>query len=147
MNSTILYTIGFTKKTAEQFFSTILAHNISLLIDVRLNNTSQLAAFAKIPDLEYFLRELCDCEYLHVPSFAPTRDILDDYKKKRIDWLTYESRFTKLIKDRGIENHLCSTKLANACLLCSEPQPEKCHRRLVAEYLRKQIGNIEIRHL
>jgi len=142
-----LFTIGFTKKSAEVFFTKLKMAGIKKVLDIRLNNVSQLAGFAKRDDLIYFLRELCGCDYKHEPLLAPTNDILDDYRKKRIGWIEYETRFSKLMKEREIEKLLDSEELHGGCLLCSEPTPEKCHRRLVAEYLKDKLGNIEINHL
>ena len=147
MPKTNLYTIGFTKKSAKAFFSKIRNAGVTKLIDIRLNNVSQLAGFAKRDDLIFFLKELCDCDYRHMPDFAPTKEILDAYKKKQIDWDEYVQRFSKLIKERKIEKKISIEELNNACFLCSEPTPEKCHRRLVSEYLKDQFGNIEIKHL
>ena len=142
-----LYTIGFTKKTAQTFFTKLKTAGVTKLIDIRLNNVSQLAGFAKRDDLIYFLRELCDCDYKHMPIFAPTKEILDSYKKKQIDGDEYVRRFGKLITERTIENKMSAEELNNACLLCSEPTPEKCHRRLVAEYFKNKFDSIEIKHL
>ena len=142
-----IYTIGFTKKKAQTFFSKLQKEGVTKLIDIRLNNVSQLAGFAKRDDLIYFLREICNCDYRHIPNFAPTKDILDAYKKKQIDWNEYVRRFSKLIKDRKIENIITAEELNNSCFLCSEPTPEQCHRRLVAEYFKEKLGNIEIKHL
>jgi uncharacterized protein (DUF488 family) len=142
-----LYTIGFTKKNAQTFFSKLKKAGVVRLIDIRLNNVSQLAGFAKRDDLIFFLKELCNCEYRHIPDFAPTKEILDAYKKKKIDWAEYVRRFSKLIKDRKIEKEISAEDLNNSCFLCSEPTPEQCHRRLVAEYFKEKFGNIEIRHL
>ena len=147
MPKNILYTIGFTKKNAQTFFSKLQKAGVTILIDIRLNNVSQLAGFAKRDDLIFFLRELCDCDYKHIPFFAPTKEILDAYKKNQIGWDEYVNRFSKLIKKRKIENKITAEELNNACLLCSEPTPEQCHRRLVAEYLRDKFDDIEIRHL
>ena len=142
-----LFTIGFTKKNAQTFFSKLRNIGVTKLIDIRLNNVSQLAGFAKRDDLIFFLNELCNCDYRHMPNFAPTKEILDAYKKKHISWDEYVERFSKLIKERKIENKITAEELNNACLLCSEPTPEQCHRRLVAEYLRDKFGDIEIRHI
>ena len=142
-----LFTIGFTKKNAQTFFSKLRNIGVIKLIDIRLNNVSQLAGFAKRDDLIFFLNKLCNCDYRHMPNLAPTKEILDAYKKKQIGWDEYVKRFSKLMKERKIENKITSEELNNACLLCSEPTPEHCHRRLVAEYLRDKFGDIEIRHL
>lgn len=147
MPKNILYTIGFTKKNAQAFFSKLQKAGVTKLIDIRLNNVSQLAGFAKRDDLIFFLRELCDCDYKHMPIFAPTKEILDAYKKKQIDWNEYVRRFSRLIKERTIEKKITAEELNNSCLLCSEPTPEQCHRRLVAEYFKEQFGDIEIKHL
>ncbi|WP_017307123.1 DUF488 family protein [Spirulina subsalsa] len=142
-----LYTIGFTKKTAEQFFTTLQKAGVQRIIDTRLNNVSQLAGFAKRKDLEYFLKTIGNIEYTHILDLAPTQDILDQYKKQKGDWDTYETQFNALIKKRKIEQKVTPELLNQACLLCSEPEPHHCHRRLVAEYLEKQWGNVLIHHL
>ncbi|MGK7898256.1 MAG: DUF488 family protein [Xenococcus sp. (in: cyanobacteria)] len=142
-----LFTIGFTKKTAEEFFSLISNAGVKRIIDTRLNNVSQLAGFAKRKDLEYFLKEIADIDYIHILDLAPTKDILDDYKKKKSDWKTYETSFLELMKKRRIENKVSAEILDGGCLLCSEAQPHNCHRRLVAEYLNNKLGNINVCHL
>lgn len=147
MDNIRLFTIGFTKKTAEIFFTKIQKAGIKRLIDIRLNNVSQLAGFTKREDLNYFLREICNCEYIHLPQLAPTKEILNGYKKKEIDWPEYEKQFTELLRKREAQSLLISTDLDYACLLCSEPTPEKCHRRLVAEYLKEHFKNVNICHL
>ena len=118
------------------------------MIDVRLNNTSQLAAFAKRDDLEFFLRELCSADYRHEPLLAPTDDILDAYKKKQIAWDEYETRYVDLLIDRAaetaVDRHLFDVP---AVLLCSESSPEHCHRRLAAEYLAGKWGDVKVVHL
>jgi uncharacterized protein (DUF488 family) len=147
MSKSQLFTIGFTKKNAETFFDKLRNAGVKRLIDIRLNNVSQLAGFAKRDDLIFFLKELCNCDYRHMPNFAPTKEILDAYKKKEIGWNEYVKRFSRLIIERGIENKITAEELNNACFLCSEPTPEQCHRRLVAEYLKEKLGDIVIKHL
>ena len=142
-----IHTIGFTKKTAREFFETLRASGARRLVDVRLNNVSQLAGFAKKQDLAYFLEKICGMEYLHLPLLAPTQDILDQYKKRNGDWQIYEKSFLGLMRDRKIEQALSREVLANSCLLCSEEKPQHCHRRLVAEYLQEHWGDVEICHL
>ena len=142
-----LYTIGFTKKNAEIFFNLLKENKIERLIDVRLNNVSQLAGFAKKNDLKYFLKELCHVDYIHMPEFAPSEEILKDYKKGKINWPIYIEKFEILMRQRKIENMIKYDSLNDACLLCSEHTAENCHRRLVAEYLRNKFGDIEIIHL
>lgn len=143
-----IHTIGFTQKSAADFFAALRRAGIRLLIDVRLNNTSQLAGFAKRDDLRFFLREICHADYRHEPDLAPTQDILDAYKKKQIPWEEYESRFLALLAGRAVENSL-DRRLFDApnALMCSEPTPEHCHRRLAAEYLAEKWGNVKIVHL
>ena len=142
-----LFTIGFTKKTACEFFTKLREAGVNRLVDIRLNNVSQLAGFTKRDDLEFFVGEILGAPYEHRPELSPTKDILDDYKKKRIDWGEYERRFTDLLAERRPEESLSPETLDGACLLCSEPTPDKCHRRLVAEYLTMRWGNVEIKHL
>ena len=142
-----LSTIGFTKKSARRFFDLLRQSGTRRVVDVRLNNGSQLAGFAKKNDLAYFLGELCGMEYLHLPALAPTREMLDDYKKRRGDWKTYEDRFLALMRERRIEETISQEIVADGCLLCSEDKPHHCHRRLVAEYLKQHWGNVEIDHL
>ena len=143
-----IYTIGFTQKSARDFFGTLKAAGIRRLIDVRLNNSSQLAGFTKKDDLIFFLDRICGAEYLHEPQLAPTAEILDGIKKKQISWDEYEQQFKALLKQRRIAKTL-DAQLFNvpAVLLCSEPTPEHCHRRLVAEYLQKNWPDVSITHL
>jgi uncharacterized protein (DUF488 family) len=142
-----LFTIGFTKKKAETFFTKLKNVKVTKLIDIRLNNVSQLAGFTKKEDLIYFLKELCNCDYRHEPLLAPTKEILDGYKKKNIEWSEYEFQFNRLMEDREAYKLVRPNELDKACLLCSEPTPDKCHRRLVAEYLKRYFKDIEIIHL
>ena len=142
-----LFTIGFTKKSAEDFFSKLRNAGARRVVDVRLNNVSQLAGFAKRRDLEYFLRELCDMDYVHLPELAPTQEMLDRYKKQKGEWSVYEREFLELMRERRIEETIPEEVLADGCLLCSEDKPHHCHRRLVAEYLKDHRGDVEIVHL
>ncbi len=147
MQTIQLFTIGFTKKSAERFFTELSNAEVKRLLDVRLNNTSQLAGFAKRDDLAYFLKSICDIEYVHLPELAPTADILDAYKKRNGDWEVYEQKFLDLMAQRRVEETLPRELFAGGCLLCSEDKPHHCHRRLVAEYLNRKWGNLEVRHL
>jgi len=142
-----LSTIGFTRKSAQRFFELLRNAGVRRIVDVRLNNNSQLAGFAKKDDLAWFARELCGMDYVHVPDLAPTKELLNDYRQRRIGWETYEARFIDLMKARRIESGLSKDVVNDGCLLCSEDQPHHCHRRLVAEYLREHWGELEIRHL
>jgi len=141
-----LFTIGFTQKNAEDFFTRLKRAGVKKLVDVRLNNVSQLAGFAKKDDLRFFLKELCGADYLHMPELAPTKAILDDYKKSKGSWETYAQKFTALMASRRIEM-IDQKILDGACLLCSEDKPDHCHRRLVAEYLKDKWDSVEIEHL
>lgn len=143
-----IYTIGFTKKNAETFFDFLIKSEVSTLIDVRVNNTSQLAGFAKRDDLKFFLRELCDADYVHVPELAPTKEMLSSYKKGDMPWEAYEDKFLNLMSQRNIEKSVQPALLDNGCLLCSEHEPHLCHRRLVVEYLNENSDlNLEVKHL
>ena len=143
-----IYTIGFARKSAEQFFGALRNAGIKRLIDIRLNNTSQLAGFTKRDDLKYFLKELCGADYIHEPLLAPTSEILSSYKKKMISWEEYENLFLNLLADRKIEEKIDQNLFHGpAVLLCSESKADRCHRRLVAEYLRSKWGNFQIIHL
>jgi uncharacterized protein (DUF488 family) len=146
-NSINLFTIGFTKKNAQQFFDILIQAGVRRVIDTRLNNVSQLAGFTKRPDLKYFLNKIGNIEYVHLLDLAPTKDILDAYKKNGGDWSTYEKQFLQLIAERKIEEKVSPDLLESGCLLCSEATPHHCHRRLVAEYLSQKLGTIKIHHL
>ncbi len=142
-----LFTVGFAGKSAKEFFHKLERSGVRRVVDIRLNNASQLAGFTKKRDLEYFLRAIADINYVHETDLSPTKDILDDYKKKRIDWNEYENRYRRLIEERQPAKSLKPEDFDRACLLCSEPTPEHCHRRLAAEYLRDAWGNVIIVHL
>lgn len=144
-----IYTIGFTQKTAERFFELLKEHQIQVLVDIRLNNKSQLAGFTKGEDLRYFLKEICGCGYAHCEEYAPTKQILDDYKKKHIDWEGYVSQYLPLMERRGAARKFLENFAGyeRVCLLCSEPTPECCHRRLLAELIQGQDPQVQIKHL
>jgi uncharacterized protein (DUF488 family) len=143
-----VYTIGFTRKTAAQFFGALRQAGVRRLIDVRLNNVSQLAAFTKRDDLAFFVKEICGADYVHEPLLAPTQDLLDAYKKGKGSWDEYERRFLNLLTGRKIEERLGRDLFAGpAVLLCSEQTAEHCHRRLVLEYLQGKWGDLRAVHL
>ena len=142
-----LYTIGFTKKSARAFFGLLQDSGAERLVDVRLNNVSQLAGFAKRDDLAYFSAQLCGMDYRHELQLAPTSSLLDDYKKRRVSWPEYERQYLELISARQVETSIARTLLDNSVLLCSEATAHQCHRRLVAAYLADKWGDVTIRHL
>jgi uncharacterized protein (DUF488 family) len=142
-----IFTIGFTKKSAETFFIRLINAGVRRLVDVRLNNVSQLAGFTKRDDLRYFTKAICNIDYIHLPDLAPTKDMLDAYKKHKGAWGSYEEQFLDLMRSRRVEDKIRPEMLDAACLLCSEEKPHHCHRRLVAEYLKEKWGNVEIEHI
>jgi uncharacterized protein (DUF488 family) len=142
-----LFTIGFTQTTARDFFTKLKNAGVHRVVDVRLNNNSQLAGFSKKDDLAYFLKEIAGIEYIHLPELAPTQDILDAYKKQKGDWGVYERKFLDLMTQRRVEESIRPGILDHGCLLCSEHLPHRCHRRLVAEYLNTKWGDIKTQHL
>ena len=143
-----VYTIGFTKRTAADFFGTLRRAGVKRLLDVRLNNSSQLAGFTKKEDLPFFLKEICGAEYIHEPLLAPTQDLLNDYKKKKGNWQDYERGFLQLMGQRRIEEKIDRQLFeVPTALLCSEATAQHCHRRLVLEYLSRKWGNIKAVHL
>lgn len=143
-----VYTIGFTRRSAESFFSALREAGIRRLLDVRLRNSSQLAGFSKKDDLQYFLRELCAAEYVHDARLTPTDELLDGIRKKRIDWSEYDRRFRTLMADRHIENVIAPDFFkVPTVLLCTEPAADRCHRRLVLEHLQRHWGDLDIVHL
>ena len=142
----ILNTIGFSGKSAEEFFTILLKNNVRSLIDIRLNNKSQLFGFTNIKHLPYFLT-LHGIEYFYKPEYAPTKELMNDYRNKSVDWKEYERCYIEIIKKKNIVENIEWSFFDNAVLLCSEPIAEKCHRRLLAEMLAKQNPRIEVRHI
>lgn len=143
-----VYTIGFTRKTAEVFFTLLRASGVEVLVDIRLHNRSQLAGFAKRDDLAWFARELAGIEYLHLPELAPTQELLDAFKKHGGSWEDYAQGFAALMDTRGAYAAFDRDLLRrNPCFLCSEASPERCHRRLVAEELAAREPGLRVVHL
>lgn len=143
-----VFSIGFTRKTAAEFFTILRQAEIRRLLDVRLRNTSQLAGFAKREDLAFFLRELCGAEYVHEPLLTPTPDLLDGIRQKHISWQEYEPRFRSLLAERAVERKIAPGFFrVPTVLLCTEVTATHCHRRLILEYLQEHWGNLEIVHL
>ncbi len=141
-----IYTIGFAQKSAEEFFKLLTDNGVKKLIDIRLNNKSQLAGFANAKHLPYFLK-LHGINYEYKPELAPTKELLDGYKKKNISWQEYEEIYNKILSDRDILNKLPMSEFDESVLLCSEPTAEQCHRRLASEYITTSSNNIKIKHL
>ena len=142
-----LFTIGFTEKSAESFFTLLKKGGVKRILDTRLNNVSQLAGFAKGRDLKYFAKELADIEYEHRVDLAPTKQLLSDFRNKKVTWEEYQKIYIKTLEERNILKKIDFSKLHGSCLLCSEHKPDMCHRRLLAEYLRSANPEIEIIHL
>ena len=142
-----LFTIGFSKKNAETFFEILLHNKVRRLIDIRLNNKSQLAGFTKSGDLKYFLRKIANIEYVYMQQFAPTKDLLKKYQEKQVGWEEYEAQYKSILNERNVLENLDYSIFDDAVLLCSESTAECCHRRLLAEYLANNNSNIKIKHL
>lgn len=145
--SIVIATIGFTKKSAEKFFTSLQQAGVKRVVDVRLNNISQLAGFTKMEDLRFFLKAIGGIDYVHLPELAPTQQMLDAYKKQKGTWSDYEKRFLDLMSNRHIEDTVPKDIIDGGCLLCSEDKPHHCHRRLVAEYLTNHWGDVQTKHL
>ena len=143
-----LYTIGFTKKSAEEFFGLLREAGVGRIVDVRLNPRSQLAGFANQRDLPYLLQEILHCEYTHVPILAPDKELLADYRANK-DWQQYEQRYARQLQRSHAIEHLDPELFAGTpcCLLCSEEKPDRCHRRLAAEYMQRFWTDLHIVHL
>jgi uncharacterized protein (DUF488 family) len=142
-----LYTIGFTKKDARTFFELLIKNNVKTVIDIRLNNHSQLAGFTKGKDLEYFLEAIAGIKYHYFIQAAPEESLLKSWQDKKITWSEYETTYKAMLVKRNILDRIDVKILDDGCLLCSEPTPEQCHRRLLAEYLKEKIPGLEIRHI
>ncbi|MBS1955150.1 MAG: DUF488 domain-containing protein [Cyanobacteria bacterium SZAS-4] len=143
-----IYTIGFTRKSAEEFFERLKAESIEQLVDVRLNNTSQLSGFSKCADLQYFLKTICGATYKHELLLAPTQDLLDEYKKAHGGWDKYQHQFAALLRSRQVEKKIPKSLFQlRTVLLCSEAEARACHRKVVIDYLNSEWGNVEGHHL
>jgi uncharacterized protein (DUF488 family) len=142
-----LYTIGFTGKSAQKFFELLEKNGVKKIVDTRISNNSQLSGFAKGQDLAFFARRIANIDYEHNLEFAPTRELLDSYRKKDLTWEDYTVEYLKLLQARDLKNTVDVARLHECCLLCSEHSPEKCHRRLLAEYLQAIDPDIQIIHL
>lgn len=141
-----LFTIGFTKKSAERFFGLLRKAGVRRVLDIRLNNSSQLAGFTKAEDLPFFLREVAGIDYVYLPQLAPTQEIVDTARKRK-DRVAFAKAYRTLIQERQVEKTVDPALLNGGCLLCSEDRPEECHRRIAAEYLAGKLGNLAVAHL
>lgn len=141
----VLHTIGFSKKNAENFFNALVKNGVKKLVDIRINNKSQLAGFTKGNDLKYFLKKIAGIDYEYIVDFAPTKKLLSDYRKKLIDWAGYENIYLLTLKERNIKEKYNINDFNNSCFLCSEDLPDKCHRRLLVEYLKNNNPGLEVK--
>ncbi len=141
-----IFTVGFSKKSAEEFFTLLTDNNVKKLIDIRLNNKSQLAGFANLKHLPYFLK-LHNITYEYKSEFAPTKELLNGYRDKIIGWKEYEKAYSKILLDRNVLKKISIDDFENSVLLCSEPTAKQCHRRLAAEYIADNFDNVNIKHL
>ena len=142
-----LFTIGFAGKSAEQFFTSLVKHGVRKVIDIRLNNVSQLAGFTKKNDLKYFLKVIANIEYEYLPQLAATKELMDGYRHGKIPWEEYEATYLALLEERQVLKTLKPEDFDRACLLCSEEKPDHCHRRLAAEWLKGKWVGVTIRHI
>ena len=138
-----IFTIGFTQKSAEYFFNKLKEYEVKHIVDTRLNNTSQFSGFSKKEDLKYFAKEICNIGYTHILKLAPTKQMRKNYKNTN-NWETYEIEFLELLEERQVENMLYTEIKDRYCLLCSEHLPDRCHRRLITNYLIFKWPNINI---
>lgn len=144
-------TIGFTGKRAEEFFALLRDAGVECVVDVRQHRVGQLSGYAKHPDLEFFLQKIEKISYVHEPLLAPTVELRKKYQESK-HWAAYEKKYLQLLKERRVPRALDTASWPkNVALLCSEPGPEKCHRRLAAELLagnwRAAGDDVEVRHL
>lgn len=143
-----IHTIGFTRKSAEEFFALLRDAGIRRLVDVRLSNTSQLAGFSKRDDLAFFLDEILGAAYEHRPELAPSRELLRAWRREDLPWERFVDRFRGLLVERGAAVRLDRADFEPpTVLLCSEHEPDRCHRRLVVEHLADAWGDVEADHL
>jgi uncharacterized protein (DUF488 family) len=146
MPGTTLFTIGFTKKSAERFFTLLREAGVRRVLDTRLNNSSQLAGFAKREDLAFFLKELGGIDYVPAPELAPTQELVDLARKQK-EWERFERGYRQLIRKRKVAAGFTAKELHMGCLLCSEDRPDHCHRRIAAEHLAEAVGDVRVVHL
>ena len=142
-----LFTIGYTKKSAEKFFGIITDNKIEIVADVRLYNSTQLAGFSKSVDLQYFLKKICSCNYIALKQLAPNPSLFENYKNGKTTWNEYEKIYNKFLDTQANLDFFYAFKNKRICILCAESTPEHCHRRLIAEKISKTYDNVKITHL
>lgn len=142
-----LFTIGYTKKSAEKFFRIISENKIEIVADVRLYNSTQLAGFSKSVDLQYFLKKICNCNYIALKELAPNPSLFENYKNGKTSWSEYEKIYNKFLDTRANLDFFYAFKNKRICILCAESTPEHCHRRLLAEKIAKIHDDVKITHL
>ena len=148
MTMITLFTIGFTKKSAKDFFNLLRKNHVNQLVDVRISNSSQLAGFAKGKDLEFFVGEICHIPYKQITDFAPSKELLDKWHKQEVTWEEYQTFYIDMLKKRDIIHKYGVKGFDGACFLCSEDTPEQCHRRLLVEYMKNNsVEQVMIKHL
>lgn len=142
-----LFTIGYTKKSAEKFFGIISENKIEIVADVRLYNSTQLAGFSKSADLQYFLKKICNCNYIALKQLAPNPSLFENYKSGNTSWAEYEKIYNKFLNTEANLDFFYAFKNKRICILCAESTPEQCHRRLLAEKIAKIYDDVTIVHL
>jgi uncharacterized protein (DUF488 family) len=142
-----LFTIGFAGKSAEVFFTSLVKHGVKKVIDIRLNNVSQLAGFTRKNDLKYFLKVIAGIEYEYVPLLAATKELMDGFRGGKNSWEEFEAAYLDLLEERQVLAKLKPEDFDKACLLCSEEKPDHCHRRLAAEWLQRKWEGVKIIHI
>ena len=142
-----LFTIGYTKKSAEKFFGIITDKKVEIMADVRLYNSTQLAGFSKSSDLKYFLEKICGCDYIALKQLAPNPSLFENYKNGKTTWNEYEKIYNKFLDTQANLDFFYAFKNKRICILCAESTPEHCHRRLIAQKISKTYDNVKITHL
>lgn len=141
-----LFTIGTSKKKPEEFFDLLMNNKVKTVIDVRLMDGFS-SGYARKSFLPYFLKQIAGINYCEMKQCAPTKGIYDAYRDEKITWREYRKQYWNIIKERDIIKDFSKKILNRACLLCYEAESDYCHRRILAEYLKRHFDEIEIVHL
>lgn len=145
-----LFTIGYTKKTLQEFIERLKNAGVDCIVDIRLNNTSQLAGFSKKDDLDFLLNQGFGISYIHLPELAPSEEILARYKADK-NWAVYERDYGELADKRNMVKLFLDTAAQEGwrrpCLLCAEDIADHCHRRVLAEKIQAEVSGLEVKHL